>query len=576
MYRWLILTVAAVPMLLSSFRTATPGLVWWTTHALEKIRPYDSIPADLNKSASVSAARNEFEAFQVVLRSETPISGIDVSLSDFTGPNGAVLSKQNAVVFFEGMLDLKKPSSIEGRPGLWPDPLIPRVDRYSNERRNSFPFDLTADRNQPIWIELYIPTSTTPGSYCGDVAIDVLNRRQVTIPVTLEIWNFTLPSTSSLPTSFGVNGLTAQRQHFGQYTNDDDVLKLTWIYQKALLWHRISVHGAAMAPPPFVRRGDRVEIDWRKYDEEVASFLDGTVFQGNEPLLGARATTIDLRTSGAANTDALKILYWREFARHFREKGWFDRLFNYVWDEPGENDFPAVLRKAQLTRTADPEIRNLVTAPLNPAWKDVIDLWSPLINCFERKAGHHPFCKPMADRDSYRPEEQNGKTLWWYQSCASHGCNTVGGEYFTGWPSYMIDISPVANRIMEWVTWKYGIQGELYFNTTEAFGKQGNPWQEISMFGGNGDGTLLYPGLPSRIGGRTHIPIESVRLKLIREGLEDYEYLHMLSRLGESSLAIEIVNTMVRKTYDFEHDPAKLYSARQRMGEELSRLGAGK
>jgi len=96
------------------------------------------------------------------------------------------------------------------------------------------------------------------------------------------------------------------------------------------------------------------------------------------------------------------------------------------------------------------------------------------------------------------------------------------------------------------------------------------------MFGGNGDGTLLYPGLPSRIGGRTHIPIESVRLKLIREGLEDYEYLHMLSRLGESSLAIEIVNTMVRKTYDFEHDPAKLYSARQRMGEELSRLGAGK
>src|SRR5688500_5821720 len=125
MYRWLILTLAAVPMLLSSFRTATPGLNWWTTHALEKVRPYDSIPADLNKSVAVSAARNEFEAFQVVLRSEIPISAIDVSLSDFTGPKGAVIPSRNAVVFFEGMADLKKPSSIEGRPGLWPDPLIP-------------------------------------------------------------------------------------------------------------------------------------------------------------------------------------------------------------------------------------------------------------------------------------------------------------------------------------------------------------------------------------------------------------------------------------------------------------------
>jgi hypothetical protein len=134
----------------------------------------------------------------------------------------------------------------------------------------------------------------------------------------------------------------------------------------------------------------------------------------------------------------------------------------------------------------------------------------------------------------------------------------------------MVDISPVANRIMEWMTWKYGVQGELYYSTTDAY-NMGNPWDDVNRYGGNGDGTLFYPGRPDRIGGKTHIPVESIRLKLIREGLEDYEYLHML---GSSPIAAEAANSIVHATHDFDHDPTKLYAARRLMGEELSRRGA--
>jgi len=42
----------------------------------------------------------------------------------------------------------------------------------------------------------------------------------------------------------------------------------------------------------------------------------------------------------------------------------------------------------------------------------------------------------------------NAKSLWFYQSCASHGCNIEGGAYFAGWPSYMIDAPATANRVM--------------------------------------------------------------------------------------------------------------------------------
>ncbi len=174
-------------------------------------------------------------------------------------------------------------------------------------------------------------------------------------------------------------------------------------------------------------------------------------------------------------------------------------------------------------------------------------------------------------RTGYDSEIAKGKKLWWYQACSSHGCNIVGGEYFRGWPSYMIDHDAIRNRIMEWLSWKYGIEGELYFNTDEAYGKK-DPWKDINLFGGNGDGTLFYPGTPDVIGGKSHIPIESIRLKLIREGLEDYEYLVMLSKLAGSKSAGELVNGLIRNTYDFDHDPQKLYAVRTSIGRELNRL----
>jgi hypothetical protein len=571
MQRLIMLTAVALPLVLTSFRAPAPGLTWWTTHALDKVRPGDSVPSDLNKSVSIAAARNEFEPYQIVLRSESQsVNDVDIDVSDLRGPKGAVISKQNIAVFFEGMLDLKKPSNIEGRTGEWPDSLTPRVDRYYGERRNAFPFKLSSGRNQPIWIEVYVPPNAAPGTYNGEAYINIQGKREAAVPVILEVWNFALPSTSSLPNTYGLSGIQTLRQHFGKYTRDEDMFHMTALYEKALLWHRISVHGGSMAPPQFSRAGDHIEIDWSRYDPEVGPFLDGTAIPSGQPLAGAKATSVDIRTSGDADSDELKVQYWRAFAKHFRDKGWLDRLFYYVWDEPPKSDFPAVLRKAQLMHSAVPEIRNLVTTPLVPEWAGAIDIWSPLINCFEHRGSFGPFCDPDVARAGYQRDLDKGKSLWWYQSCASHGCNTIGGEYYTGWPSYMIDISPVANRIMEWMTWKYGIQGELYYQVTDAYTNTSKPWEDVYRYGGNGDGTLFYPGTPERIGGKNHIPVESIRLKLIREGLEDYEYLHML---GNSPIARAAADELIRKTFDFEHDPAKLYAARRRLGEELSRRG---
>jgi hypothetical protein len=262
-----------------------------------------------------------------------------------------------------------------------------------------------------------------------------------------------------------------------------------------------------------------------------------------------------------------QIQYWRQVAEHFKQKGWFDRLFNYLWDEPNKNEFGQMAVLGRVVRQAAPDVKNLVTAPLHSDWIDFIDIWTPVINCFERRQ-LRDYCEMTVPWSGYDSEIARGKKLWWYQACSSHGCNIVGGEYFRGWPTYVIDSDAVRNRIMEWLTWKYGMQGELYFSTDEAYGEK-DPWKDVNLFAGNGDGTLFYPGVPNVIGGTSHIPIESIRLKLIREGLEDYEYLVMLSKLEGSQRVHQLISGLVRNTYDFDHDPQKLYAVRASIAKEI-------
>jgi hypothetical protein len=85
---------------------------------------------------------------------------------------------------------------------------------------------------------------------------------------------------------------------------------------------------------------------------------------------------------------------------------------------------------------------------------------------------------------------------------------------------------------------------------------------------------LFYPGRPDRIGGRTDIPIESIRLKLIREGMEDYEYLALLAKLSGSKAADEYADRIVVKTYRWESRPEPFLNVRRELGEELHRLAA--
>ncbi len=566
------LILLALPAAMVAPGDAVP-LTWWTTHCLQKVRPSDSVPGELARSAEVYAARNEFESFQIVLRSDTHDEpDVDVSVSDFRTAGGEVISKENVTVYFEQFLNVEKPSSIEGATGWWPDPLLPRVDRYWRERRNAFPFTLRQGRNQPLSVEIFVPLSARPGQYAGSASISIHGKTQLSVPIKLTVWNFALPSTATLKSSFGLSGISLLKEHRGRYTNDDDLYAITRLYAKAALLHRITTHTGSTVPPRYTLESGSMRLDWSTYDAEVKPFLDGAVMGAGDPLPGARVTSIDVRMPAALETDEQRTAYWTAWADHFKQRGWQDRLFLYLWDEPTKDDFTKLVQKGRAAGRVEPRLRSLVTTAFKKQLAPVVQIWTPLVNCLEPKPGFDDYCGQTPPWNSYAGEIRQGKKVWFYQSCASHGCNTIGQEYFSGWPSYMIDISAPANRVMQWVAWKYRLEGELYYSMNEAYGGGKDPWTSVFLFGGNGDGTLFYPGKRDRIGGSNDIPIESIRLKLIRKGMEDYEYLALLSRMAGVEAADQYAARVVKKPYHWESQPEVFLKVRRDMGEELSRL----
>ena len=133
-----------------------------------------------------------------------------------------------------------------------------------------------------------------------------------------------------------------------------------------------------------------------------------------------------------------------------------------------------------------------------------------------------------------------------------------------------------------------GIDGELYWDTIFAYPNSDqafpsswggtlrpDPWSRQTPTGlnagGSGDGNLFSPGLPSLIGGASSIPVESVRLKSIRDGVEDNELLRIAERqLGRAQVAA-MIRPFIRSAWDFEAaQQSVMQSVRQLIGRRLT------
>lgn len=527
----------------------TPPAIW-AESAMVKVRP--ETPPRFQPELELTAARNEFASFQVVLHGGSAgLRGVSASPPVFEGRR-ARIHGEDVLLYREALLDITTPTP-PGTAGRWPDGLVPDVDEVVGEKRLAFPFDVPAGEARALWVDVHVPAHAPPGRYSGVVRLKGAGF-VASVTVHLQVVDAVLPSTSSLRSAF-----LLWPPHVCRAFTGDPLCPVETQVRLLKRFHRMALEHRITLASGFPRQVAQPTWDLPDYDTFASRW--GPFLAGRAPnrLSGARMTA--MQYLGPGNGASLA-----EFQSQAEARGWLPRAFDYVGDEPpyGTSWADATAR-AGLTRTVAPRLRTLLTTTVteleNHGLLEDIDLDTVLVNFIDGTLP--PYVgdqRPKYDDFLSRP----GRELWLYQSCASHGCvpgepplpeNTPG----QGWPSYMVDRSAAKARGMQWLDFVEGARGELYYQTV---GLLWTAWTTQFRFNGNGDGTLFYPGLPSLIGGTTDVPLPSLRMKLIRLGMQDYEWLKLVSDAGDPGYARAVARQLIPHAWAVPDDGAAFDRAR--------------
>ncbi|RME52587.1 DUF4091 domain-containing protein [Candidatus Woesearchaeota archaeon] len=308
---------------------------------------------------------------------------------------------------------------------------------------------------------------------------------------------------------------------------------------------------------PFIM-GERVTLQngasFRNLHESQPYFadeVDGVLKPGTN-MTGTQSNATATLTAATPS----ETFYLDKLDNLLAQEGWLDKTYNYMIEEPtwpneysstNYTDTPApqtmtdAIRQTSTSMKAiNPEFKNFAVEIYQEEWEDAIDVWVPSI------AG----CGRTGYVDCYASRDKQDIVQWSYAACGTHHCYRTGDDTFTKLPTHIIDANFTNLRGMYWLKYNGNITGDLYWRVDYQFVFAGHstpidPWENIWFAGGNGDGTLFYPGRPNIVGGTHHIPISSLRVKAIREGLEDYELFALATQRGLRSDVLDAIKDAV-------------------------------
>jgi hypothetical protein len=147
----------------------------------------------------------------------------------------------------------------------------------------------------------------------------------------------------------------------------------------------------------------------------------------------------------------------------------------------------------------------------------------------------------------------------------------------------VIDRPGLQARIIPWLAWLERVEGLVYYSTTDW---NTDPWLQPWFNDGNGDGFLFYP--PKNDGtlafnacnAQSNRLVPSMRWELLREGMEDYEYLWLLNKgapqIGVTNPADTLAGQFITSRTRFSGVPLDLYTTRAALASQLTGAQASK
>jgi len=520
-----------------------------------KLRRFDPLPP---MRKTFHAARNEVVAFQLVLRRGTTGPGAArIELDPFQGADGRTLHHE---LFEERTLLVREPSSImfgsgSPGPGTYPDPLVPLATEFRHTRsapQGREDPELTLwHGNRMVWVDVHVPADAAPGRYAtrvrarlGDKVLEQDLELRVH-PLTLAGDNRQLVMVYYLPQlvqeALGVKGDTYHR--------------LEAAYQRLF-----QAHGTYLV--------------YDTHIENLGRFLPamkGTLYtEGPGKGRGAPYWPVGMRldSRAAAQQDAVAIIKW--FDKHALRT----QPFVYLFDEPSSReDYELVREKAAWIHEAPapgnrlPVMVTEQVTPEDPSWPSLVgsvDYWISPLNFPEpartrRKTTRERFFpyfagEPICGADVIDTDGVSFRTWGWIAFI--HEVDVwfhwqglyFRDKYNKGERQDPVPRAPAGRR-----AGPRAPDGALRDAAAAREVKQRDPYRDAVTYDqrrhgkdvefGNGSGTLAYP--PARPDGP---PVASLRLKLIRRGMQDRLLLLAASACGKGQEARQIARRLVPRS----------------------------
>jgi hypothetical protein len=388
---------------------------------------------------------------------------------------------------------------------------------------------------------------------------------------------------------------------YHQLKTEEDKRKVLDMYFQSFAEHRISLYDPTPLDPIGVNflpneEPPRAELDFAGFDKAMARAVERFQFTGFRlPIQGMGGGTFHQRYppkigdfgEGTPQYRAMFTSYVTQLETHLREKGWRGMAYVYWFDEPAPRDYEFVANGMRRLKDHAPGLRRMLTEqPGDNELAGTVDIWCPV--------SHH------YDHEEAEKRRAHGERFWWYV------CTGPKAPYCT----LFLDHPATELRVWHWQTWQRNIVGTLvwranYWTSSAAFPEQPqNPYEDpmgyvsgystprgVKRYWGNGDGRFIYPPLAAAVPGKSGSdpviapPVSSIRWEMIREGVEDYEYLYLLRDLIEKNrdrrpadelagyqALLEVPREITEDMTTFTTNPTPIYERRRAVAEAIEAL----
>lgn len=553
-----LITICAC-VLITPWTGCAAHLSVWPVDALTKVFADDAPGTNRTDERLWPIPRNGHASIQFAVRSNSAIPALSTSLT-LGGGLRAEVSRVGYVPVHANVPGTPTDELARLAPGRFPDPLL-EGDRFA----------LPQEETTAVWISVYAPPETKPGTYKGEVVLRAGQELAGSVKFKINVVKAAVPEKQTLRvTNWFYFDEHTMAPYFDVEGKPEKLWELLGNVARVMADHRQNVFlTPVMAFTDAHPKGEGIEYDFSRLDRfvdtvtrtgameliegshliERAGGYDGPLKIPAFLLDGAEVKREqfdpDDPRAEAQLSSFLSALY-----AHLKEKGWLQRYVQHVIDEPHGKEPSTYLRYVPIIR------RSLPGVPTMDAFdQDSGDWFRDACDIKVLQLGKFDHAMEVEQRQS----KTNGQT--WYYTCLF-----PRGHY----PNRFIDYPLLKTRLLHWLNYRYGLTGYLHWGG-DSWGT--NPFEITELgFAVNAPTTSALPAgdafitYPWREKNSIH---SSIRLEAMREGIEDYELLHALAatdpekaaRLAEE--AMPQLTNYIRDVRSFRKLHAKLLAAAQ-------------